>query len=77
MSIREDLANGIFEQLAPTINAVNQVVEWYVPESNPFEVKTRTRLDRMEKSESARTRRHMLRDIKQKRHQLEYTNYSS
>lgn len=75
MSIREDLANGIFEQQAPTINDVSQIIEWYVPESNPFEVKTRTRLSRMEKSAAARTRRHMLRDIKQKRYALGFNNY--
>lgn len=74
MSIREQLAKGIFETSQTPI--VEETFEWNVPESNPFAIKNRKRLQRMQKSAAAREHRHMIRDIKQKRHQLGYHNYS-
>lgn len=74
MSIREQLAQGIFEESQQTTQ-VAEAIEWEVPESNPFELKQRTRLDRMLKSERARKYRHKVKDIKQKRYQLGFNTH--
>lgn len=71
MSIREQMAKGIFEttQKETIVTAPN---EYEVPEENYFILKDKTRSNRMEKSKRAREWRNELRTINQNRHRLGY-----
>lgn len=72
MSIRENLANGVFEENATCVDLISETIDYDEPSENAFSLKDMTRLDRMTKSTRARAHRHMVREFKQNKHQLGY-----
>lgn len=73
MSIREQMAKGVFESTNPQKETVAYVPnEFEVPEENYFILKDKTRSERMEKSNRARQWRKELRSITNNRHRLGY-----
>ena len=74
MNVREMLEVGLISQLRnPEMvikENVDSVLDDIIPEDNYFMLKCKDRLWRMEKSNRARTHRHMIREIKQRRHSL-------
>ena len=73
MSIREQMANGVFEQTQTQKETIYHIPnEYEVPEENYFILKDKTRSERMEKSLRARQWRQELRSINQNRHRLGY-----
>lgn len=75
MNIREKLAQGIFEEKPQPLLA--EPVAWEAPEDNFFQLKNKTKLNRMVKSTKARAYRHMIRAVKQKRHDRGYNGTTS
>lgn len=69
MSIREQIAKGNFEA-TEKVTFLAEPVEWEAPEGNCFVLKGKERSDRMLKSQRARAKRAMIRNIKQNKHQL-------
>ena len=73
MSIREQMANGIFEQTETQKETIYYIPnEYEVPEENYFILKDKTRSERMEKSQRARQCRQERRASNQNRHRLGY-----
>lgn len=64
MSIRDELANGIFTNTK--VIEVNFDIE--IPEGNGFELKNKARLCRMIKSQRARAHRAEIREINTRKH---------
>ena len=73
MSIREQMAKGVFEGSTSQQETIAYIPnEYEVPEDNYFILKDKTRSERMEKSQRARQWRQELRSINQNRHRLGY-----
>lgn len=75
MSVREMLEMGLISQLRdPELQNqidVELILDDIIPDDNYFELKNKNKLHRMEKSFRARTHRHKIREIKQRKHSLD------